>query len=99
MRSTDIIAEKRHIKKFSFSVENITEQETQQVADMAAARISCGAVFVFACIVLVTVKAEIERFSSDEEVDAIRNDALAEDHGEHFQDSTVEDPNSQYLLL
>ena len=99
MRSTDIIAKKRHIKQFSFPVEDRTEHGTQQGANMAPVRrIICGAVSVLAFIVLVTVKAETKRFSSAEEVDAIRNDAPAEDYGETFQDNTVEEQNGQYLL-
>ena len=99
MRSTDIIAEKRHIKQFSFPVEDKTEHKTQQGANMAPIRrIICRAVSVLAFIVLVTVKAETERFFSDEEVDAIRNDALAEDYGETFQGNVVEEQNGQFLL-
>lgn len=61
-------------------------------------RIICGAVSVLAFVAFVTVKAETKRFSSDEEVDAIRNDAPAEDYGETFQDNSVEEQNGQFLL-
>ena len=97
--SSRTITEKRHIKQFSFPVEDRTEHGTQQGANMAPVRrIICGAVSVLAFIVLVTVKAETDRSSSDEEVDAIRNDALAEDYGKTFQDNAVEEQNGQFLL-